>query len=530
MRKLGGFCILALVVAFVITGSYATCPAKMRDVLRVAVADDARMLDPATVTRDQTGYAVIGAMYDYLVRYPRMPKPDGTFEVDTTRVEPMLAERWEHNAAMSDWTFHLRKDAKFHSGEPVNAHAVKYTFSRALKMKLATHGVLWLAGVTEEGMEVIDDYTIRFRLKTPNPLFLDYLQMQNCGIQDPKAIEAHGGVEEKKPNPWVSRNDTGSGPYRLVRWQPGVEIVIERVEDYWGPKPKSKRIVFKIIGEDATRQMLLVRDEVDLVPYLPAKDYGRMSQNKKLKVIGYPSARVHYIDMNRNKPPFNNILVRKALAYSMPYESIITDVLYGRAAQMTSCLSSAYPSHTDEYFHYKQDLEKAKELLKEAGYENGFSFTFQIGEGRIPSSKAIAITWQASLKKIGIKMDIDVLPQAVFLDKLKSQNVPIFMMAWTSYVTDPWYAYGFLLRSKSFCNYSGIEDKKIDNWYNQAAPMTNKEERYALSKALQKYVAENDLWVYLYQSYIDMAMNLNLQGYQFSPDNQLHLRTVYVEQ
>ena len=150
--------VCAILTAFFL--ALGTAWAQSTDTLRVAFTTDARTLDPGTATRDYTGYAGIGAIYDFLVQYAKVPNPDGTVTVDTTKVEPMLAESWEHNADMSEWTFHLRKDAKFHSGKPVDAQAIKYTFARYKKMKSAASTVLWLAKVTEEGMEVIEDYTI----------------------------------------------------------------------------------------------------------------------------------------------------------------------------------------------------------------------------------------------------------------------------------------------------------------------------------------------------------------------------------
>jgi peptide/nickel transport system substrate-binding protein len=198
--------------------------------------------------------------------------------------------------------------------------------------------------------------------------------------------------------------------------------------------------------------------EIDIM--IP-EDYAMLNKTKNLKVIGVPSIRTTYIDMNRNIPPFDNILVRKALSYSFPYEAVIKNILYGRAVLMTSPVPKGAPSHSSDFFVYKQDLKKAKDLLKEAGYPNGFSFTFQLGEGRLANNKEIAVTWQAELKKIAVNMDIDVVPQAAFLEKLKAKNIPIFMIAWTSFVTDPFYQLLFLLGSKSFCNYA---ERKINGW------------------------------------------------------------------
>jgi len=503
--------------------------AQTGELLRVAFPADARSFDPGITTRDYAGYAVISGIYDFLVQYDKKPNKDGTVTVDTTKVIPMVAERWEHNPDMSEWTFYLRKDAKFHSGKPVNAQAVKYTFSRYMKIKNAANTVLWLAKVTEQGMEVVEDYTIKFKLQGPNPLLLDYFQILNLGIQDPEAIEANGGIVPEKPNDWVSKNDVGSGPFKLVSWKAGAEIVMERNENYWGPKPKSKRVVFKIIPEDSTREMLLTKGEIDIMWLPPTKDYEMLNKKKNLKVLGAPSIRTTYIDMNRNMPPFDNILVRKALCYSFPYESVIKNVLNGRAVQMTSPVPKGAPSHTSEYFSFKYDLNKAKELLKEAGYPNGFSFTFPLGEGRIANDKEIAVVWQAELKKIGITMTIDVIPQAAFLEKLKAKNVPIFMISWTSFVTDPFYQLLFLLGSKSFANYADIKDAKLDEWIDKAVPEGNKEKRYAVSKEVQKYAADQALWVYMFQPMMDTAMNKKVQGFCFNPDDQFHVRTVYVE-
>jgi peptide/nickel transport system substrate-binding protein len=248
---------------------------------------------------------------------------------------------------------------------------------------------------------------------------------------------------------------------------------------------------------------------------------------KNLKVIGRSTTKVNYIDMNRNVPPFDNPKVRQALAYSFPYDSVIKDVLYGRAVQMTSPASKGSPSHTEAYFHYKQDMNKAKQLLKEAGHPDGLKFTFLLGEGRIANNKEVAVTYQAELKKIGVDMDIQVLPQAAFLEKLKSKQVPIFMVAWTSFVTDPWYQFMFLLGSKSFCNYAAINDSQLDAWIKEATPMVRKEDRYSLSQKVQKYVGENDLWIYMFQPISDTAMNKSVSGFCLNPDDQFHVRTVY---
>jgi peptide/nickel transport system substrate-binding protein len=307
--------------------------------------------------------------------------------------------------------------------------------------------------------------------------------------------------------------------------RPGVEIV-PALRRLLGAQGRAQKIVYKIIPEESTRAMLLERGNIDLM-WILSKTL-RCSQKKDLKVIGRPTTG-DGIDMNRNMAPFDNQQVRQALAFSFPYDKVIKDVLYGRAIQMTSPASEGSPSHTKEFFQYKQDLPKAKQLLEQAGLKDGLAFTFQVGEGHIPFNKEIAVTWQADLAKIGVKMDIDVLPQASFLDRLKSKKVPIFMIGWTSFVTDPWYQFKFLLGSDSFCNYADIHDAQLDSWNKQAETLVDKPARYALSKEVQKYVSANDLWIYMFQPIADTAMHKQVQGFCLSPDDQFHVRTLYFE-
>ena len=277
---------------------------------------------------------------------------------------------------------------------------MKYTFARYLTIKQAANTVLWLAKVTADGMEALDESTIKFKLTGPNPLFLDYLQMLNLGIQDPKVIEANGGVEAGKINEWAAKNDAGSGPFKLTSSKPGVQLVFEKFDGYWGEKPKLDKVVFKIIPDESTRSMLLEREKIDIFWNIPAKDFEPLSKKENLKIVSRTTTKINYIDMKRGETPFKDPKIRQALAYSFPYEKVIKEVLYGRAVQMNSPASVGNPGHDGSFFHYKQDLEKAKSLLAEAGVKD-FAFTLELGEGRIPNNKEIAVTWQADLKQIG---------------------------------------------------------------------------------------------------------------------------------
>ena len=140
---------------------------------------------------------------------------------------------------------------------------------------------------------------------------------------------------------------SGSGPFKLVSWKPGVEIVMERNENYWGPKPKAKRVIYKIIPEDSTREMLLTKRERSMSCGFRRPRIMRCSRStKNLKVIGAPSIRTTYIDMNRNMPPFDNILVRKALCYSFPYEAVTQEYpLWKSRSDDQSCSQRSTQPH-----------------------------------------------------------------------------------------------------------------------------------------------------------------------------------------
>ena len=168
---------------------------------------------------------------------------------------------------------------------------------------------------------------------------------------------------------------------------------------------------------------------------------------------------------------------------------------------------------------YDRYLEKVREFLKGPFSDQNVSakldrWAAQIDDAVHEQARATHngpylthADWQAELKKVGVNMDIQLLPQAAFLEKLKSKQVPIFMVAWTSFVTDPWYQFMFLLGSKSFCNYAAINDSQLDSWIKTATPMVRKEDRYNLAMEVQKYVSNADLWVYMFQPIADTAMN-----------------------
>ena len=279
---------------------------EQRKTLIVGYAADPVVLDTVESTHMHDVDVMVN-MIETLVR-PKAP--------DFAEIEPLLATSWEASPDSMVWTFHLRQGVKFHDGTDFNAQAVKYNFDRVMAAKHYEVESI-------EKVEVVDDYTVRFTLKEPFAPFLVILTFPSLSIVSPTAIETMG--EE------IMRHPVGTGPFIFDHWDEGIEVVLRANKDYWGGPPKLDKIVFKIIPEASTRRMELEAGHIDIDYAYDARltDMPVFMKNPDLEVQGVPGQCSRYIGMNHAKAPFNNKLVRQAIAYAIDYDSIVEKILVG---------------------------------------------------------------------------------------------------------------------------------------------------------------------------------------------------------
>ncbi|REK64423.1 MULTISPECIES: ABC transporter substrate-binding protein [Cohnella] len=464
---------------------------------------------------DLTSASYAFALYDQLVTSGTEEK-DGKTIGRTDKIEPSLAEKWTVSDDLKTYTFTLRDGVKFQSGNPVNADAVLYSFER-VQTKGEGGSLYKLANI--QSVNKIDDRTVEFKLNAPNHLFLKYLATFTFSIVDPS-------VAKGQPDDYLTRHSAGSGPFSLEKWDPASEAVFVANKNYWKGAPKVDKVIVKYVKEASNRELMLEKGDVDVALDIPPKDVESLKQKDNVVIQSDSTNRIVYLGMNAKFKPFDQLKVRQAINYAIDQQKLIQSVMYGQASPMTSSISSKSPAHTSEGNPYKFDLEKAKSLLKEAGYENGFTFDLVVNSST-QDYEDIAVLLKADLEKIGVTLNIKKVAPAQYRELVNNKQAAAFLGKYTSLVNDPSYHYGFLLDSKGASNYTGYSNKQVDELLAKANVEPDEAKRTELYKEVQKIVTADAPWAYLYESNLIAGFSKDVKGYIFYPDEIIRFVSLY---
>jgi peptide/nickel transport system substrate-binding protein len=474
--------------------------------LTVAYSEGGTTLDPAEAN-DVTSDTFVLSAYDQLVTYGRQ-EVDGKQTAKTDEIVPMVAKSWDESADHTKFTFHLREDVKFHNGKALTASDVVASFEHIKASKSASF-LYNMAGIAS--VKAVDPKTVAIELTAPNHLFLQILPMYSFSMIDMDEVTKNGGVA------WLGKNAAGSGPYKIDSWDPATQASISRNESYWGEKPALAKVDMKFIGEASNRVQLLKQGEVDVALEVPAKDVAALKDSKGITIDSRASNKILFFAMNNQVAPFDNVKVRQAISYAIPYDKLINDVMQKQASPMRSSVASSTPGFTDAGNTYKYDLEKAKALLVESGHPDGFTFDFTLGGG-FDDWKDDAVLIQAELAKIGVTMNIKSMARPQFLEALAGKKVQSYISRWTSFVNDPGYHLGLLLTSKGTSNYMNFENPDVDALWENAAHEPEQSVRNELYGKAQEVISEQSPWAYLYEYNIVVAQKSDVKGYTSYPD------------
>jgi peptide/nickel transport system substrate-binding protein len=488
-----------------------------KETLVVAVPSDIQNLDPTLSSADIYTQELLTNIYEWLIDYKVTDNSDGTHAASANEFQGALAEKFEWSPDKKKITFTLRKGLKFSDGDPIDANAVKFTYDRLYDQKGVTPFLLNMAAVPDKDhVKVVDPMTIEFDVVTPNSLLLGNVAQFGHSILNPKVIEAHMTDKDPAAHDWLKGHTGGTeqGPFKLESWQPGNQWVLARNDNYWGPKPTLKRIIFKVIPDASSRLAQLTSGAVDVAYELPTKDLKTLEGNKDVTVHKDTFRFVVYLGMNNKVKPFDNKLVRQAISYAIPYDTIINDVMNGYAIQLTSPIPKGTPTHTDAFFVYKNDPDKAKALLKQAGLPDGFKTTLQIPSG-VEEGKETAVYVQQSLATIGVTVTIQEMPGAAFTEQLQKHALGFFFAnAWISINNDPFYHLFWLFHSDC-CDYANYKNPNLDAALAKYTLSTDVDDRNKAAVEAQKEIMDDAPWANLYQPEHILAMRSNVKGYVF---------------
>lgn len=481
---------------------------------------DAVSLDPAVLTDDES-LRVVKNIYDTLVKY----------SAEGFDVEPGLAN-WEQSDDGLTYTFHLRKDVLFHDGTPLNSDAVIANFKRWEDTSDPQYARFeryqaFMADIIER-IEKKDELTFTIHLKEPNAPFLQNLAMTQFSIVAPSALQK--GSED------VGRSPIGTGPFKFESWKPDDSITLARNDQYWGTVPKLDKVVYKVIKENSARLNALFSGDVDLIDGVLPSDISRIEKEQRFQIFYRPPNNFGYLGFQTQKPPFDNALVRQAVAHTIDKKGIIEAFYEGAAEPGVNPLPPAAFAFNPEIKDYPYDLEKAKKLLKEAGYTDGIPevllfYAMPIYRPYMPNGQKVAEAIQKDLEKIGIKTRIESPEWAVYLDDLKKGKANLFLLGWTGSNGDPDVFLNPLLDKNNIGGSNRVlyDNEELHQYLQEGRKTLDPETRKKIYYKAQELLHEDMPMVPIAYAKPVLAGIKEIKGFYAHPGGQDEFNTVYIE-
>ena len=489
-------------------------------------------LDIHGVGTNVPGYEASWNSYDRLIGHEVKTLDNGVMYYDRNTFKPELAEAWTIDDMSI--TFKLRKDATFHDGTPVTSADVKWSLDRAVSVGgFPTFQMSAGSLKNPEQFVVIDDHTIRVDFIKKDRLTIPDLAVVVPAIVNSKLVKSHATDKDPWGLEFTKQNTAGSGAYKVVKFTPGTEVVYERNDDWkGGTLPTIERIIWRMVPDAGNRRALLERGDADISYDLPNKDFVELRDSGKLDIVSTPySNGIQYIGMNVTKPPFDNPLVRKAVACAIPYQKIMDAVLFGLAKPMFGAPAGAEPAVAWPQPHaYTTDIDKAKALLAEAGYAEGFETTISFDLGFAAVNEPICILVQESLAQIGIKATINKVPGANWRTELNKKEMPLYTNVFSGWLDYPEYFFYWCYHGQNAVfntmSYQSPEMDKLIDAARDAAAVGDTATYEASVKGFVALAFEDMPRIPLYQPFVNVAMQKNVAGYQYWFHRRLDYRAL----
>jgi peptide/nickel transport system substrate-binding protein len=524
---------LGAAAVLILLGAAGPVRAQTRaETLRYVTGASVNTLDPNIPGSTRESFAVSLSTYDRLVSFGRK-QLNGKWVFDLDSIRGELAESYDVSPDGLKITFHLRKDAKFQDGTPVTADDVKWSLDRAVTAKILGKAQLLTGSLTDVSQfKVIDPTTFEVTLPKPDKLALPNLATVYPIIINSKLAKAHATEEDPWAQAWLKENTAGSGAYIIESFKPGEQVIMKRNDDWnRGPGGKQaffKRLIVQSVPEPATRANLVEKGDVDIVIDLQASDAQALEAKGKLQVISTPQYNaVTFVSMNNQMPPFDKVDVRRAIAYALPYDDMFKAALFGRGALLADATwadgkppSGAFPIPQP----VKLDLDKAKAYLKSAGFPDGFSTTFSFNVGQAATAEPMAALVKESLAKIGIKVDIQKLPDAQMSTQITEKKLPFFTEGIVAWLPSTDYFYRNFYTGDQRWNYSSINNPELNAIAQEARFEADKAKYEADGKMLNAIDFDQMPQIPLWQPSQDAVMAPSIEGYTYQFHRQVDYR------
>ncbi len=469
------------------------------------IIGDVVSLDPAEAF-ELTSTWVDEHVYNTLVEFSR----------DFTRAVPELATSWTTSADGKAYTFTLRPGVKFHSGAALDARAVEFSLRRAMRLKLQPAFIL--TGFIKNPEDVVaisgNQVRITFNQVMPEILMTCVLANPVASAVDPALVQKNATAGDPLANKWVAANDAGSGPYILKRWTRNAVIEFAAFDDYWGGRPRMGRVFVQDMPEPAAQLLALQRGDVDMVTDLLPAQFIQVAKEAGVVVKSSPQFALRYLAMNVGYEPFSKVQVRNAVKWAIDYTAfrrIFEDQIDIGQTIVPARMFGHLPDRP-----YSKNLDRARALMREAGYERGFKAELlTVPDPPLPD---IAAKIKEDLGQIGIEVEIKALRSADVLAAYRGRTHQLVIARWGADYPDPDnLATAFADFDARVLAYRNQWDHAIKRTAQQAVRELDRAKRDAMYRQIQKVVLDEGPYVIIGYPLRLLAMRANVKGLDPSP-------------
>ena len=503
--------------------------------LRWASQGDASTMDPHA-NNESFNNSQNNQVYEYLTQRDKSYK-----------LVPWLAESWA-NVDPLKWVVKLRRGVKFHDGTPFTADDVVFSYDRARIANSTFKLYATQAGIPKK----IDDYTVEFTTPVPNPLFHE--SIGTIFIMSRAWAEKHNAVKPQdfrgREETYSARNAMGTGPYRLVSYEPGVKSVYRKNTEWWGIREghfdgNVENVEYRPISNAATRMAALRSGELDFVLDPPVQEIAQLRQDKALKVWEGNEVRVIFVMLDQGNPkllfgeagernPFKDKRVRQALFQAIDVQAIRTQVMRGLSVPTGILLpdpaGAGLPKEMDG--RAPHDPAAAKKLLSEAGYPNGFAFTLHCPNDRYINDEKICLALAAMWSKIGVRTKVEAMPRAQYFPKLAKMESSAYLYGWGGGSPEAIWLLKPILHTRNTSgagdnNFARVSHPRLDALITSIESEMDTRKRHAMAADALKIVQEEFLAIPLHRQVIPWVSRNNVTVHHM-PNNFFTLRWVSV--
>jgi peptide/nickel transport system substrate-binding protein len=446
------------------------------DTLTIDIATAPASLDPAAVTSLED-LGLLSSLYPTLTKHGLKPAlPSDAGQVDSAQIVPYLAESWDISTDGKQYTFYLRKNAQFPSGNPIDAAAVKWSWERAFAA--GTTGAYFISGgSTVTSIETPDQYTVVVNLSGRAPDYLSALTSVGTAVIDRSVLEKNGATAEEQ-NRWLASHFAGGGAYVLESYEPGTSLRLKANPHFWGEKPRHSTVAINFIPDDATLLLRTKNGQADITLGLSNQSVASLKNESRVKIISIPSATWELVSLPNTLPPFDNPLFREALTYATPQQQFVENIALGYGQAYYGPFPPAFPAYNAALSSPRPyDIDKAKQLLAESGVKGPIAADIYIREG-ITDQRQIAISLQDTWKALGVELSIRQLSAAEYQQAVGAPEKKWLLVRFDgpSIPTPGWLCVYDMLNDSPF-NQSNYRNLEVERLVQEAADEPSDEKR-----------------------------------------------------